>query len=425
VTVRDQSRPHVQQNRNENKMKMKENWHQQTSILLGGFSAWLYAAGCAQTPTGTTSGTKTQSPLEHSIVASQPGIFYGWPANNGLWSWDGGREILVGISRGKFDERRGHNTFGQADPAEGIDSVLGRSLDGGRTWTIEDPANFVGDGGRPVPSLGGIVFNQPGFALRAVGFGYHGSADPQGSFFISTNRGRSWAGPFQFTGLMQDANLQNMDCTTRTGYLVTGRDTCLFFMSARLKQGGGGRDKTFVAETTDGGKTFHFVSWIVPLSDPHRAVMPAVARLPDGTIVVALRRRVPGDDNTPCWVDCYGSKDNGRTWSFFSRVGETGGWNGNPPALVTLKDGRLTCAYGDRSRVKMFARLSADGGKTWGEEIVLREDFQRARYGDMDFGYPRLEQNHRGELVALYYWATEALIEHHIAATIWGPEKRK
>ena len=363
--------------------------------------------------------------MEHHVVASQTGMFYGWPANNGVWTWDGGREILVGFSQGKFDERSGHNTFGQAEPAEGIDSLLARSRDGGRTWTIEDPAHFVGDGGTPVPAPDGITFDQPGFALRAEGIGYHGSDAPQGRFFLSTDRGHTWEGPFRFTGLMDDPNLKEMDCTTRTGYLVTGKNSCLIFMSARLKQNGGGRDKTFVAETTDGGKTFHFVSWVVPLSDPHRAVMPAVARLKDGTIVAALRRRIPGDDKTPCWVDAYGSKDNGRTWTFLSRVGETGTGNGNPPALVALKDGRLACAYGDRSRVKLFARLSADGGKIWGEEIVVREDFQPDKFGDKDFGYPRLVQNNRGELVALYYWATKELPQQHIAATIWKPENFK
>lgn len=357
--------------------------------------------------------------MEHVIVASKPGMFCGWPANNGAWTFDGGREILVGFSQGNFDERSGHNTFGQAEPADGIDSLLGRSRDGGRTWTIEDPAYFVGDGGTPAPAPGGIIFDQPGFALRAEGVGYHGSDAPQGRFFFSTDRGHTWQGPFRFTGLMDDPNLRDMDCTTRTGYLVTDKNSCLIFMSARLKKDGGGRDKTFVAETTDGGKTFHFVSWVVPLSDPHRAVMPAVTRLKDGTIVAALRRRIPDDDKTPCWVDCYGSKDNGRTWAFLSRVGETGGGNGNPPALVALKDGRLACAYGDRSRVKMFARLSADGGRTWGEETVLRDDFQPDKFGDMDFGYPRLVQNNRGELVALYYWATRDHFQQHIAATIW------
>ncbi|MCX6907326.1 MAG: sialidase family protein, partial [Verrucomicrobia bacterium] len=210
---------------------------------------------------------------------------------------------------------------------------------------------------------------------------------------------------------MEDQNLKDTDCTTRTAYLVTGEKSCLVFMSARQKRNGGGKDKTYVAETTDGGKTFHFVSWVVPLSDPNRAVMPAVARLKDGTMVAALRRRFPGNDKEPCWVDVYGSHDNGRTWSFLSKVGETGTGNGNPPALVALKDGRLACAYGDRSRVKLFARLSSDGGRSWGEETVLRDDFQPDKFGDKDFGYPRLVQNSTGELVAIYYWAIKDRFE--------------
>jgi hypothetical protein len=403
---------------------MKINNSQPTLLLLGGLSALIHAAGCAQMPSDTSPQSSMQAPVEHHVVASKPGMFYGWPANNGVWTFDGGREILVGLSQGKFDERSGHNTFGQAEPAEGIDSLLARSVDGGRTWSLEDPAHFVGDGGKPTPLPGGIAFNQPGFALRAEGVGYHGSDAPQGRFFLSKDRGHTWEGPFRFTGLMDDPNLKDMDCTTRTGYLVTGKNSCLIFMSARLNKNGGGRDKTFVAETTDGGKSFHFVSWVVPLSDPHRAVMPAVARLKDGTIVTALRRRIPGDDKTPCWVDAYGSKDNGRTWTFLSRVGETGTGNGNPPALVALKDGHLACAYGDRSRVKLFARLSSDGGRTWDEEIVLRDDFQPDKFGDKDFGYPRLVQNAKGELVALYYWATKALPQQQIAATIWRAKSK-
>lgn len=387
-----------------------------TPVLTCGLTAILVLLS------GVHAAVAGESPaMKNVIVASKSGTFYGWPANNGVWTFNGGREILVGFSRGKFEEREGHNTPGQAEPARGIDSLLARSVDGGLTWTAADPANFVGDGGTTMPALGGIAFSKSGFALRAEGVGYHGSDAPNGRAYYSEDRGHTWKGPFAFTGLMDDPNLKDMDCTTRTGYLVTGEDSCLIFMSARLKKNGGGRDKTFVAETTDGGKTFNFVSWVVPLSDPNRAVMPAVTRLKDGTILAALRRRTPGNDKDPCWVDCYASKDNGRTWSFLSKVGETGTGNGNPPALVALRDGRVACAYGDRSRVKLFARLSSDGGRTWGEEIVLRNDFQPDKFGDKDFGYPRLVQNAKGELVALYYWATKELPQQHIAATIWKP----
>ena len=55
----------------------------------------------------------------------------------------------------------------------------------------------------------------------------------------------------------------------------------------------------------------------------------------------------------------------------------------------------------------------------------VREDFQPDKFGDKDFGYPRLVQNAKGELVALYYWATKDLPQQHIAATIWKPENHK
>lgn len=356
---------------------------------------------------------------KHVVVFSQPGWFAGWPANNGVWSWEGGKEILVGFSYGRFVEQEGHNIEGKSDTTRSIRSYLARSTDGGMTWIQEDPSGFVGDGIEPVASPGQINFQTPSFAMRVMGIGYHGSLDPQGAFFISENKGKNWHGPYRFNGLMEDPNLTGMICTSRTGYLVTGPASCLIFMSARPKQNGSGKDKAFVAETSDGGKSFRFVTWIVPLNDPYRAVMPAVVRLEDGSIVAALRRRMI--DKDVCWVDAYGSVDNGKTWNFLGRVGETGDRNGNPPALVALRDGRLACAYGDRSRVKLFVKLSPDGGKTWGDEIIVRDDFQPDKFNDKDFGYPRLAVNHENKLVVLYYWATKPIPEHHIAGTIWKP----
>jgi Neuraminidase (sialidase) len=150
--------------------------------------------------------------------------------------------------------------------------------------------------------------------------------------------------------------------------------------------------------------------------------MPAVSRLEDGTIVATLRRRDVKNDPKGskgfAWVDCYSSKDNGRNWSFMSRVGETGKANGSPPALTVLKDGRLVCVYGNRSNSKILASVSADGGKTWDAEVVLRDDFQRDKFGDNNIGYPRVAVNHENHVVALYYWATKEMPQHHIPATI-------
>jgi hypothetical protein len=365
-----------------------------------------------------TSETLYPKRAKNGIAFQEQEKFGGWPANNGLWTWDNGKEILVGYTYGPFVEQRGHNVAGMSEQAEGLGNRLARSTDGGLSWESEVPEHYVGTLQEPIPSPGGIDFQSTGFAMRVVGTAYHGAHDGEGHFFVSNNRGKDWQGPYRFNGLMDDPNLKGLYNTSRTEYLVTGPTSCLIFMSARESLT---RyvDKTFVAETTDGGKTFQFLSWVVPLSDPDRAVMPQAVKLKDGSIVVAMRRRNGPKD----WgyIDVYGSKDNGRTWEFLSKVGDTGKRNGNPPALVALKDGRLACAYGDRSREKLFVRISSDGGISWEKELIIREDFQPDSFGDMDFGYPQLVVNHKKKIVALYYWATKENPQQHIATTIWKP----
>lgn len=70
----------------------------------------------------------------------------------------------------------------------------------------------------------------------------------------------------------------------------------------------------------------------------------------------------------------------------------------------------------------MMATFSADNGRTWGNERVLRDDYQRDSYGDPDLGYPRAFVRPDGKVVVTYYWATKDLPHHHIAATIWDPQ---
>ena len=66
----------------------------------------------------------------------------------------------------------------------------------------------------------------------------------------------------------------------------------------------------------------------------------------------------------------------------------------------------------------MIARFSADAGKTWGPELVLRDGLQSAN-GSPDLGYPRLFQRPDGKLVAVYFWCTPERPETHIEATIF------
>ncbi|MHC4333063.1 MAG: sialidase family protein [Planctomycetota bacterium] len=334
------------------------------------------------------------------------------PSNCGVYTW-GDDEILVGFVHGPFIEQPGHNV------GPTIYSVLGRSGDGGQTWTMEDPNNFVGDGGTPSPSPGNINFAHPDFAMRVVGTGYHGSDLPDGAFFFSYDRGHTWGGPYgpYELGNFGEPNADSWERTPRTDYIVNGPNDCLVFMSVR--SGGFGTDRAFCVRTTDGGQTFQFQGWIVPPSDPYRAVMPSTVRCSSTKLVTALRRRAVPDDI--CWVDAYVSNDNGVSWTFLSKVADTGNWNGNPPALLRLKDGRLCCVYGNRAQRRMKARYTEDEGITWGQELTLRDDYEEDSFDDPDLGYPRLVQRPDGMLVTMYFWATVDRPQVHIAGTIWDP----
>ena len=289
-------------------------------------------------------GTALES-ARHTIVHGGPHIFCGHPASNGIWSWD--NEIIVGFSEGKFVEKEGHNI-----DKNSTRNMLARSLDGGETWKIEDPENYVGDGGETTGPPGGINFAHTDFAMRI-------NKEPE-QFFYSYDCGHTWKGPHNFGDLMSQPGLAGKKFTARTDYLVNGPDDCLVFLSA--EPGVSGRDFTFTARTTDGGKTFKFVSWIVPPTDPHRGVMPSTVRYSDTKLVTAVRRR-QGHGET-CWIDTYVSQDNGNSWSFQSKVGDAGQRNGNPPAMVRMKDGRFCCVYGYRTRKMLVARYSRDQGVT-------------------------------------------------------------
>jgi len=303
--------------------------------------------------------------MRHTVVYAQRGMFAGWPANNGVWSWDG-REILVGFTVGALEEQPGHNIL------EPYRSLLARSMDQGETWTLVEPDHFVGATSEAAALADQIDFRAPGLALRVEGTGYHGSDDPAGALWVSEDRGEHWRGPY---ALGPWPEVAGMEITSRTDYVVEGSHACLLMMSAR--KGAFLTDRVFCVRSTDGGRSFAFVGWVVPPSEPFRAVMPSTARAADGALVTALRRREIGTQR--CWIDAYASRDGGRTWAFAGKVADTGAGNGNPPALARLADGRLCCAYGERDTCRMLARYSRDGGASWSAALVLRDDFQRDR----------------------------------------------
>ncbi len=359
--------------------------------------------------------------MKHVLVYHEPGASCYGPVNSGIWQW--GDEIVVGFSKGVSMPDRGKPPL--ADPNLPHANVQARSLDAGETWAYEAPPNlghgFTSKGlvqpGNPLPALPpeGLDFTHPDFGLRL-----------NGSLFRPTyDRGHTWLGPYAFPSFGFES------LTSRTAYLVNGAQDCRLFLSARdasFTVQAKLSDRTFCARTTDGGRTFDFLGWMVPEDPAPRSVCPSVVRLSTNKLVAALRRRrdvphIQGETfDRVCWIDVYQSDDNGCTWGFLSKVADTETLhlhNGNPPSLGLLPDGRLVCIYGFRSPVwSLRARVSSDQGHTWGAEIMLRDDGR-----NFDIGYPRSVLRADGQIVTVYWFNTEARPDSHICAVIWHPDE--
>ena len=345
--------------------------------------------------------------MKHVIVAKEEGRFLGWPANDGVWSW--GDEIVVGYTNGAYEFKEQGHRISHEQPSL---AALSRSCDGGETWQREEAAGYT-MGGEPIPAEE-IDFAHPDLAIRC-------SAN---RLLVSCDRCHSWRGPYLLPSFGFSEPL-----TSRTDYLVLGEGECLFFLSVRAPQVMAGlRDRAFCARTDDGGKSFSFVSWMLPEPPGTRSVMPSTVRAGEGRLVSAMRRRrdleVDGEPVKNSWIDSAESVDGGLSWRFLGKVAATHPpelpSNGNPPALVCLADGRLVCAYGYRAGEQsgIRARFAPPGGTPWGEEMVIRDG---AQYGDM--GYPRMVTRSDGKLVTIYYFNSAEHPQQHIAATIWDPSE--
>ena len=348
----------------------------------------------------------------HTIVALEKGAFFGWPANNGVWSW--GDEVVVGFEKAIYQAKEKGHSFDTEGPHTTHQS---RSSDGGETWSVEGPFDFTIEVNPPTAlPAGGIDFSRPDLAIRCGGNRFH----------VSYDRCRTWNGPYLFTGIGMEK------LTSRTDYHILGPKDCLFFLSAHDRsfgvQAGSYADRAFCARTVDGGRSFTVEGFMLPDPPEIRSVMPSTVRLANGNLVSVLRRRfdrIGGDPSMQrCWIDAVVSDDLGKTWEFTGEVSTAADpppadqHNGNPPGMSLLPDGSLCVVYGYRSDpCGMRYRTSSDGGESWSPEQVLRDDGRT-----WDLGYPRTVVLPDGSILAMYYYTTKGIPEQHIAATRFVPK---
>lgn len=357
----------------------------------------------------------------HSIAAIEENKFHGWPANNGIWQW--GDEILVGFTQGEYVVKNGHNISGIEK------SMFSRSLNGGDTWVMFDPDNFLDDENIKWQPTGKRLLTTPlnfrhdGFAMRIFASGYHGNADPEGGFYYSYDRGATWNGPYYLGNIHNHKELIGKEITARTDYIINGEKEMILFISANPQSPR--KNRIASIRTIDGGITFDFVSWVTPINEDFNPHMSSTIQFSENKYILAHRNRYFGEsDDTKNSIEVYASQNGADEWKHLSTVKQfdlTSGNNSNPPALIKLKDGRILCIYGDRSHNRIAGKFSLDGGKTWEKEFIIREDFEDLSNSNWDFGYPVLLQREDGKLVAIYYWATSKNPQQFIAVSILEP----
>ena len=336
---------------------------------------------------------------ENFIVYKEAGRYGGWPANHGLWQW--GNELVVGFTSTWYKKTEGH----QIDRSKPSYEWQARSLDGGRTWKTESDLPFADREKEAKPSSlkEPIDFTAKDFALM---FRFGGLHDGPSWFYTTTDRCKTWKGPYSF----EVPGVEKI--CTRTDLIVLGPKDCLMFGSC-AKKNDGKEGRVFCARTTDGGMTWKLVSLIGEETVPGGyAIMPSSLRLKDGTLLTMIRR---SDPKVSGFIEAWRSSDLGKTWKMTGKA--VTGIGGNPPALVQLQDGRVAISYGYRHKPSsMRACISEDGGITWGQEILLREDAV-----DGDIGYPRAVTRPDGRVMTIYYYNGPKEEDRAIEGTLWAP----
>lgn len=351
---------------------------------------------------------------QNSVIYRDEKVFTAWPFNQGVYKYKGDEIVVFFLSKpceytDLFQVNHGFIPPGM----DGYENMKARSKNGGRSWEITRaeeaehvPYRLAKLKDLPTPSKT-FDFKSPDLMIRHLfGSGY---GKTPGFILLSEDRGKTFEGPF----VVPWCRWNNVD--GRPDYVIRDDGACI--LGTTLHDGNENEACAACLISKNGGISWTILSMITPKNPFYMQIMPSLTLLPDGGILAAIRVQRYSIQAT-LYSDCYYSGDGGRTWTFRSRIND----HGAPCHLLHLDDGRILATYG--YRVHPFGircSISADEGKTWDNEIVIRDDG-----GSWDLGYPKSVQLDNGEILSAYYFNDrndKVNIDggvRHIACTRWS-----
>ncbi len=342
---------------------------------------------------------------EHVVIYRDDRQFAAWPFNVGVWKYRGD-EIVVGYARRRCEYAEPWQVnHGYAPPEGGGGLYLARSTDGGVTWKERRFTETIDLAQRA--QAGRLAAPQAPLDLRHPDLAIFHSGD---AVILSLDRARSFPHGVRLPYAGHEKVMGRPD------YVIRPDGACVLFSTVSTTTGVEGRPVCYISR--NGGQSWEFFSYMSEEPRQHMVIMPSGVWLDSGRMIAAVRVQMQRHAFS-FWSLVYASDDGGRTWGLLSRVNDLGA----PCHLLLLDDGRVAATYGYRSRpFGIRARLSEDGGATWGAEIVLRDDGK-----SWDLGYPKTVQLDGGDLFTAYYFnAAEDPVSvdggvRHIAGTRWTP----
>ena len=289
------------------------------------------------------------------------------------------------------------------------------SRDGGETWSLPSVINdtLLDDRDAGILCTGGhrlmvtwfshstrfylrikddIVNRWPGSASVLEQYGTVAGEKAGGGSYVrsSADGGLTWGDAVRIPVSAPHGPVKRRDGSV----LYLGKE---LYAHDRYSDGRNKEDDVIIAmESRDEGKTWNELGR-VPLPDVEgirwdHLHEPHVLELPDGKLIGVIRGHHPYPAGVIYKTE---SDDGGKTWSVPAALP----FHGLPPHIMLHSSGAVIVTFGHREETYgERAAVSRDGGKTWPELYILRDDAP-----DADLGYPATVELPDHSLLTVYY----------------------